>query len=298
MRWLYLVSIFAVLILLIGVDQCPMPGGTGTTGTSGQTKSGMDISLVQGVGYFKQGMQIQQGDTFRVLLSMVNYDKAEKKGTICIKDNQDEAYGGIPTSGQGLCSPYDVLGADYSGDKLLNPSSQTIVFPSDGEFSYNNIPITAPGKLFVTYSYVQNSVAQALVNVPIPEQETLSVSQPSAPILLSIDKTVSTQSGQYKVMFGITFSQSGAGTQIYSEDMRTGNVTRFTARLSPSASFSGYSMDCTQQNPGLINLASTKFIKCSALLPLETTVYPLLIYTDYGVGVTKTFDFTIAKEAT
>jgi hypothetical protein len=296
MRWINLIFVFAVLVIVTGVEQCPMPQGGG--GFGGQpSKSGLDVSLVSGVGYFRSGMQIEQGDTFKILLEINNYDNTAKKGTICVKDNQDDAYGGIFVSGE--CSQFNLPAADYQNGKILNPSSQKIVFPKSGDYSYYDVPIEAPAKIFVIYSYVQNSIAQGNVNVPSPEQETISMTQPSAPISVAVEKTISKQENQYKASLGITLSkQSNPEIAIYSQDMGTENSIGFTAKLSPTAMSSGYQMDCTEQNPGFLNMTNTKFIKCSSLLPLEVSSYPLLVYTDYGVKVTKSFDFKIkSKEA-
>jgi hypothetical protein len=297
MRWLYLLSILAVIILVLGVEQCPMPqGGSSFGGGNQQTKSGISVSLVSGVGYFSQGMTFNQGDTFKIILNVENYDKTEKKGTICVKDNQDDAYGGIPISGE--CSQFALAGATYQNEKFIASSVQRIVFPINGEdFRYYDLPMDANAQIFVSYSYVQHSTAQASINVPSPEQETVSLTQPSSPITLSVDKTISKQLEQYKTSLGITLSsQADTDTKIYSDDMKSENFIKFTARLSPSSGFSGYPLDCTQTNPGTINIDIIKFIKCTTFLPLEVTSYPLLVYTDYGVKVTKTFDFKIMKE--
>jgi len=295
MRGIYLISILAVIMLVTGVEQCPMPQGGGLGGGTSSAKSGLDASLVQGVGYLKQGMTIQQGDTFKVLINLANYDKTEKRGIICVKDNQDDSYGGIPLSGE--CSPFYVAAADYQDEKLANAASQQIALPIQGDYSYYDIPISSSAKIFISYSYVQNSIAQANINVPSPEQETVAMQQPSAPVSVSVEKAVSKQQEQYKLTLGMTLSkQSSQEIKLYSEDMSIENSIKFTAKLSPKKEFAGYPLDCTQNNPGIINIENTKFIKCSALLPLEITSYPLLIYTDYGVKVTKTIDFTISKE--
>lgn len=299
MRLINIILILAIVLLVSGVEQCPSPqGGFGGGGTGSQaSKSGVDATVVSGIGYFSQGMQLNQDDTFKIVLNIENYDKTEKKGTICVKDNQDDAYGGILVSGD--CTQFSVPAADYQGDVMTRMASQRVAFPMDGEYSYHDVPITSDGKIFITLSYVQHSAAQGLVNVPEPAEESISMILPPSPISLKVDKTVSKQQSQYKASLGITLEKSAdENTKFYTEDMANENSIKVSLKLSPSPSSSGYTLDCTQLSgqQGIINMESTKFIKCSSLLPLETTSYPFLIYMDYGVKITKTLDFKIKSK--
>ena len=88
----------------------------------------------------------------------------------------------------------------------------------------------------------------------------------------------------------VSFTQKSDSTlKIFNEDLSKENNINFRIKLEPS-----YTLDCQQ---GIVNIESTKFIKCSTLLPLEQVTNPLLIYLDYGVKITKPFDFKITKEA-
>ena len=280
MRWIYTLLIVAMLSVVMGVESCPMPG----TGGGGQAaKSGLDFSLVSGVGYFTQGMQLDQGDTFKVVLKIENYDNTPKSGTVCIKDDKEDVYGGVSED----CSQFYVREADYSQDKFVKSSFTEVYFPSGGEYTYHDIPIAQQSKMFITLSYVQHSIAQGSLNVPDPAAEKISFLQTAAPVSVSADKTVSKQENQYKATLGITLSkQADSNLKLLTEDLKQENSIKF------AVSMSKYTFDCTQ---GIINMESTKFIKCSTLLPLEQISYPLLIYLDYGVKITKSFDFTIKK---
>jgi hypothetical protein len=44
---------------------------------------------------------------------------------------------------------------------------------------------------------------------------------------------------------------------------------------------------------GILAFANTKFIRCSALATQETVSYPLIISLDYGVKITRSYDFNI-----
>jgi hypothetical protein len=306
MRLMNIFLVIAIVLLVSGVEQCPASssggggfgGGLGGGTGSQASKNGVDVSVVPGVGFFSSGSQIGQDETFRVVLNIENYDKTEKKGTICVKDNQDDAYGGILVSGD--CTQFSLPAADYNGNVLVKQASQKVAFPLDGEYSYHDIPIDSTGKIFVVLSYVQHSVTQGLINVPEPAQETVSLEQSPSPISVSLEKTVAKQQSQYKSSFGITLGiKTDANTKFYTEDMQNENSIKVSLKLSPSASSPGYNMDCTQgltSQSGVINLESTKFIKCSSLLPLATTSYPILVYLDYGVKSTKSFDFKIKAE--
>jgi len=286
MRWIYTLLIVAMLSVVMGVESCPMPSGIGGGGGGQAAKSGLDFSLVSGVGYFTQGMQLDQGDTFKVVLKIENYDKTPKSGTVCAKDDKEDVYGGVSED----CSQFYVREADYSQDKFVKSSFTEVYFPSGGEYKYHDVPIAQPSKIFVTLDYVQHSIAQGSASVPEPATEKINVVQTAAPVSISVDKTVSKQENQYKATIGITLSKQADGNlKLLTEDLKEENRVKFALKMS------SYTFDCTQ---GIINMESTKFIKCSALLPVEQISYPLLIYLDYGVRITKSFDFTIkAKEA-
>jgi len=280
-RLIYSFLIFVLVILVLGVDSCPISSG----GVGQQTsKSGLDVSLVQGVGYFNQGMTLDQGDTFKIVLKINNYDTTEKSGTICVKDDKEDVYGGIFDQ----CTPFYIQAADTQGN-VLQAASSTVYLPTSGEYKYDNLPIATSAKLFITIAYVQHSIIQGTVNVPMPEVEMITLAQTSAPVSVSAEKTVSKQGDQYKMSLGINLLKSDSSIILTTEDMKTDNRIKFSAKLS------NYNFDCTQ---GIFEMENTKFIKCSALLPLEQIGYPCLIYLDYGVKQTKTFDFKInAKEA-
>jgi len=283
-KGLIVVLICAMLFLVIGVDSCPMPGAGG----GNPSKSGLDFSLIQGVSFFASGAQLEQGETFKIALKLENFDKTEKQGTACVKDDKEYVYGGISED----CMPFYLKAAEYNQNTFVKSSSTELYFPSDGEYSYHDIPIAQSAKIFVTFSYLQHSLIQGTVNAPVPAAETIKLIQTSAPISASVDKTVSKQEDQYKTNLGITLTQiSDPNLKVYSEDMKSENKIKFSTKLLPS-----YNLDCQQ---GIIDFASTKLIKCSTLLSLEQVGYPFVINLDYGVTISKTFDFSIkAKEET
>ena len=283
-RLIQVILVCALLFLVIGVESCPISG----TGGQQQSKSGLDFSLIQGIGYFASGLEFEQGETFKVAVKIDNYDNIEKQGTICVKDDKESVYGGASED----CKQFYVKAAEYNQNTFVKSASTEIYFPSEGEYSYHDIPIAQNAKLFVALSYVQHSLISGTVNVPDPVTEKLNLVQTSAPISASADKTVSKQEDQYKVNLGITLTKvSDPNLKIYTEDMRSENKAKFSAKLLPS-----YNLDCQQ---GIIDFESTKLIKCSTLLSLEQVGYPFLINLDYGVIISKTFDFNIkAKEAT
>lgn len=294
MRLLKILLIVALLSIIVGVESCP-EGGLGPSGPSGPGSSagsnkGLEVSLTSGLGYLGQGSIIDGDSTFKIKVRIENYDKSARQGQICVRDDKDNAaYGGVSQE----CIGFSVKEAEYSGEQFISQSYTEVYFPSLGEYSYHDIPIAEwPSKLFITYTYLQDSAAQGLVNSPDPEQETLSLNKISGPVSLSIEKTIGKQYDQYKVNLGITFNkQTVKDVTIYSRDMTKENAIDYSIKLGKDIF-----MDCPQ---GTLDFgtSSTKFIKCSALLPLQQLSNPLLIYLYYNVKTVKTYDFKIKKAA-
>jgi hypothetical protein len=275
------VILLSVLLAVSGVDQCPIQGGGGTGGKTEAAKYGLDFSVQSGLDKLSEGSVINVGETFFVDVLLENNDPEPKSGEICIRDNIDDAYSGIPA----LCRQFTVPAAVYIENTLQSPSSTNIAFPANDYFKYEGWPVDADVTATISVSYTQHSVVSGIVKAPEPASEVLTLTQRPAPVLVTAEKTISSQSGNVKANLKIGFQKQG-NYNITSLDFKTERIM-FSPKLST------YTVDCPQANQGFADLASTKFISCSALLPREQTSHPLLIDLNYGVKLSKDINFKL-----
>jgi hypothetical protein len=275
--------ILSVLLVVSGVDQCPQSIG-GIGGTTEASKYGVDFAVQSGLDKLSDGKTIIVGDSFFIDVLIENFDSEPKSGEICIRDEIGDEYGGVPTT----CRQFNIPAATYLGDVLQSPASINVAFPDSGNYKYENLPIDANSKLYVSISYTQRSTASAAIKVPVPQTETITFQQKSSPIAVTADKTVSSRDDNMKVNLKIGLTKQG-NYNITSTDFKRESI-------GISTNFGSYNLDCPEVQQGFIDFKSTKFISCSALLPREQISYPLLIYLDYGVKLSKELSFNIKKQ--
>lgn len=288
MKTIYIsIAIAFLALLLLGAEGCPT-AGPGTSGTGG-SNYGVDFSPATGVGYLSAGKSIYLGDAVNVKVHLENYDTQGHSGKLCVKDNIAEEYGGISED----CQNFILRNAEMikSGSSEQLQSSKTdIVFPTDAEYSYHDIPINQQVKLFIELQYVQSAKVTGAVNVPTPETEKLVLEQNPALVTADIEKTIRKTTDGYKVDLGITLKKVMSDAKIYSPDFGKENSLSLKFENTPM------NFKCTPDlgTFGLIeDFEITKFIRCSAVVNEDTVSYPLIISLDYGVKVTREYGFNI-----
>lgn len=278
-----LIMILLASLLLMGQEGCQQAGiGAGKVSTQAASY-GLDFSLIPGVEMLSEGSKISLGDTFRIGMHIENYDKSAKSGELCIKDDIEDVYGGVKDS----CVLFNVREAEYDNGKIVKSGQKDVYFPSKGEYSYHDFPITQQVNLFVTAKYTQHSVVQGSVRVPEPMTEAVSLTQLPEVISVSVEKTVSSREDGYKANMAVTFTKKLSNAEIFTPDFKRKGLI-FNPQLS------NYMVDCgLQQNT--VDIENTRLIKCFAFLPKEQLTYPLLLNMDYGVSLKKEFTFMIQK---
>jgi len=269
---------FAFLILLVsGADSCQQTGGGLISGGK------IDFSLTQSIDTLTAGKSIEQGQQFYVQAKVSNPGEI-KTGKVCISDNIGENYGGISSSSL-ECQPFSV--SDGNSELIFGP------------YTYSNIPTSsASAVLFVYMDYNQKSRAESAVNVPLPEFEMMNLRQGQDPILVSVNKSIRRQDQGYKVDLGISLkpnSPSDAKMKIFSPDFSKENLSVIEIIMGEQA------LDCVSGIEKIsreANIGREKFIRCSTISNLgkeEQSLYPFVLTLDYGVRVSREYQFTIIK---
>ena len=288
-------------LLLMGQTGCNLesqqgtPQGT-TTGQQYQSTSassqGVDFSFLPGIGFLTEGVSINQGDTFKVGMHIENYDSKPKSGQVCIKDNLEDSYGGVPNTCQNP-SPFYVREATMENGKVTQSSKTDVYFPESAQdYSYHDMPINQQAQLSATLQYAESSRIVQGVTIPGSQSETLSLSQNPAPISLAIQKTVSTQGSNYNTAFKITLSNQVSSSEIWTSDFKKKGLMMEIALDSAP-------ITCTSIQNGYVDIeTSSKDIICSALVPQGSdNIHFLTINLDYAVKLNKAFSYTIQKGA-
>ncbi len=273
--------LIGLLSIVIGAEGCSSSNGSKTNAPT----YGVDFKVMEGMGKLSHGKEIILGDTFYVEILLENYDKEDKSGEICLRDDIDDTYGGIST----ICKAFTIPKAIYFEGQLQSASSMEILFPEVDEYKYENIPIDQDATLFVSLKYTQHSAVSGAIKSPEPETENnIALTQLSAPLTLSIDKTSSLKGDNSKANMKVTFTQNG-NFNITSPDFKKKEIG-FGIELG------NYNVECKGAEDGIVSLENTKFISCSALLPREQISHPLIMTLDYGVKADKQINFKIKKE--
>lgn len=296
MKKILLLTLLAALLLIAGFNGCPV------TPTA---KKGLDFSLVSGLDKLSYGKSISVKETFYVHIEVTNYDKVPRVGKVCIRDDQDDIYGGI--TGE-ECTTFSVKAAEvieeekkgFFGGKTeqVQPKIEDVYFPSSGDYRYEGLPITQKAKLFVTLRYAQDSIIGGSVAIPEPSSEALELKQDPAPVTVTARKEVTKREGAYKVSLSILLAKEQQA-KIFPPNFKEEdeNYLSFKAEMLPKTlecePEGTYSEEKLRQ--GLIELKTKKYIKCSTLIyEEEQTSWPLMITLKYGVELAKEFPFTIA----
>lgn len=294
-----LLLVILASLLMMGQTGCPQ-AGTGTTTdqqyqSTSASKYGLDYSLVKGIGMLSEGSKITIGETFNVGVHLENYDSKPKSGKLCVRDDIDDAYGGIETACNNV--QFSVREAQL-GDKgnVEKVGSLDLQFPASGYYSYNpntNFPATFPGKLFIDSEYLESSSIQTTVPIPQPISGSLSITQDPSAVRVTIDKSIISEGENYRLNLKVTFNNQLSNSEIWTPDFSKKGIN-FNIQMS------NYPLECKSQGIDVgnyIEMENKKFITCSTLVPKEQITRPLLVDLNYGVKVHKEFSFTIQKEA-
>lgn len=152
-RFLMLIAVVAIcltLFIVSGQQGCEMPQLPGFPGGAGAEKTGLDFSLISGVGYLTAGKTFNLDETFFVGITIENYDEEAKSGIICIRDTVTDTFGGISSEGSGECKIFNVKAAEVMTEEAkgffggtsqqVNPGKTEVYFPEMGEYSFRDIP--------------------------------------------------------------------------------------------------------------------------------------------------------------
>jgi len=275
------------ILVISGVEQCPTTGigGIGGGGKTQASSYGLDFTLSEGLDKLTAGKAFNLGDTFYAEAVIENYDSEQRTGNICIRDDIDDAYGGI----QGYCKPFTIPGATYIESKLESPASIKVIFPEKEYYSYKGLFADVNVKAYITVSYIQHSIISGEIKSPDPETETLTLQQIAAPIKVTAEKTISAKDENLKA--NVKFSLQKQGTY----NITTTDFKRNAAAYSVKIGNLAVTCPPSENNQGIIEFENTKFISCSALLPREQRTEPFILTLDYGVKLTKDFGFKIKK---
>jgi len=156
-------------------------------------------------------------------------------------------------------------------------------------YAYHDFLVTQQAHVYLTAQYTENSVIKsgdAGVAVPTPQTETISLIQDPAPVSLSVQKSVSPRADGYLVDLGISLNNQVSNAEIWSPDFKSKGV-QFMHALGSN------NLDCGLTSNILSMDSSTRYIKCSALVPSQQTRYYLLVNLAYGVKLSKPITFTI-----
>ncbi|UCD21106.1 MAG: hypothetical protein JSW08_00980 [archaeon] len=275
-------------------------------GTSDASRTGIDFVLISRPNFLNMGSLLQQGDIFYVGVKIENYDLEERTGTICIRDDIDDSFAGIRSSGFGECQPFVVRAGEReesSGGFLgltgssggISPGTVEIFFPQQTEYFYNGMPEMArpyTANLFVSLQY--NEMTQATATVTSPGTEQPVMGQDPAAVRVSATKTIHPRTDGYKLDLDIDLIKQTVG-QIFLPDFSRGNFTQFHISLIP------LTLQCTVSGDpiegGVIELEDIRKVKCSTtIFNRQEQSFPLVVSLAYGVQLEKKFGFNIKTE--
>lgn len=292
------VFIFALLFLLLLLVSAQK--GCETTQAA---KQGLDFVLISKPGFLTQGSMLHQDDTFYVGVKIENYDTKERFGTLCIRDDVDESFGGISSQGLGECQNFVVRAAEKTqsvkksfleqAKESVRPGIIEIYFPQEQEYKYYGMPpMVQPfsANLYASLHYTETTQATATITTG---QEQPTVAQEPALVKVSVAKSLYPRTEGYKIDLTITLVKQSGG-KVFSPDFSQENVTYFNVQLY------NIPLNCFVAGKpifGIVELQDTKTIKCSGTIyGKQEQSFPLIVTLNYGVVIEKKFSFSIVTK--
>ncbi|MEM1535835.1 MAG: hypothetical protein QXQ82_01445 [Candidatus Pacearchaeota archaeon] len=264
------------------------------------SKQGLGFTLISKPGFLTSGSRLHQEDSFYVGIKIENYDTKERLGTLCIKDDVDEAFGGIQSQGFGECQYFVVRAAEKKQETKksffgqakedIKPGVTEVYFPQEQEYKYYGMPVMLQPfsvNLYVSLHY--NEMTQATATITTG-QEQPNVAQEPALVKVSVLKSLHPRSEGYKIDLTINLVKQGEG-KIFLPDFSKENSTQFSVQLY------NIPLDCFVAGKpvyGVVELQDTKTIKCSGTIySRQEQSFPLIVTLNYGVIIDKKFPFSI-----
>lgn len=294
-KYVFILLVLAVF-LVSGQQECAGPGGPGGVSQgvdqarqqipiNGQ--EGIDFSFREGIEYLSKGKEVRANEEVFLNILVTNQDDSPKAGEVCIRDDVEDIYGGVISQ----CKPFTITGAVYDGGKIVDVGEVPVLF---GVYTYEEFPLNQDVTVFATLKYADSVQFEGFVSIPGEETEKVQISKKASPLTATVDKRVSLKGGGYNVDLTIKFTKDRK-VKVFSPDyLREGLI--LDPRISTQSMYCDYT-DSTVKFLEFKEGSSTSIIKCQALLPKEeSTKYPLLLSTQYGVELEKKFTFKLKKE--
>ena len=250
-----------------------------------QEKSGFYIELIDGAGFISYGKTLLEGEPFRIGLKLINYDEEEKRGNICVYDNMNDYYGGI----QKECKQFYVA-ASSKTEKGEIPAITKIYFPSQGYYSYVNLPTDFSPEIYIETEYMQQSTFSSTLSYPIPETETFSFSDKF--ISLSIEKSVHLSESGYEIFLRINLRKKG---NISVEANNQKGKILFSLEAIPLV-FNCQTQKQQFSKATMLDIEKENFISCSTLTSSkEQEALPLVVMLQYKAKEVKKIKINVKK---
>jgi hypothetical protein len=295
--------LFVMLIFISGQEGCGAPQ---------QSQGGINFVPISGVSMLVPGDVLEKNEAFVVGVHVENYNPRDIEGTVCVRDDQPSAFGGIVDSGDGDCQSFFTRASELG--TVQSPQSQTtqtqpqpfgsssqgnvipgtadLYFPETGEYMYQGLPelnAPSPATLFIAMKYREESEITGTVTSPDENQPVMT--QAVQPINVMVRKSIFRRGESYQINLEISLTKQ-QDVEIYSPGFSEKDKLYFFAELRPLG------LQCTDVNnnpiSGLLEFRNEKIIKCSALTPSRTQQsYPLVINLDYGVSLERQYSFGI-----
>ena len=113
MNFFVIFLITSVLLFISGQQGCE-------TSPQGQGGGGINFVPISGVSMLVPGDVLEKSEAFVIGAHIENYNDRDMEGMLCVRDDLDEAFGGIPSYGDGDCQCFFV--------ELLGFSISTLAF--------------------------------------------------------------------------------------------------------------------------------------------------------------------------
>jgi len=222
-----------------------------------QQQTGLSIEFMSGAGYITNGKTILEKEPFRIGLKIVNYDEKEKRGMICVYDDQNDYYGGISKD----CKEFYVGKAVKNKENI--PYTTQTFFPEQGYYNYINLPFDISPEIFIETIYNQDTMLTTLLTYPTPERESFSVSDEF--ITLNIEKSIHKAESGHEIYLSINLRKNKEVNISYNQQ----NTLFFSIEARPLA-FTCNTPLKQFGNSGIIDLEKENFIRCNALTLTES----------------------------
>ncbi|MDD5650351.1 MAG: hypothetical protein PHF86_08045 [Candidatus Nanoarchaeia archaeon] len=270
------------LVLLISAA-CTIPGGSQTV-----QNDVVQLNFLTS----QPPTELYEGQTFRVGLNVKNYDTKQKDVILCVYDDKNDYFSGIPADD---CRPIKIGAGELSGDNII-PFDQKVYFPSQDEFySYNKLEkdMTATIVADVYYQHTTKSNVQICIKRDVETVTDVScdgeekITNGPGPVQISnLKKTIyPIDANKVRLMLQFDVQNVGSGKVSTKESARSKENIEPPIGLKVNLIGITDNFKCTPANTkGQITLKENqKTIKCEADINIEQDyiINPVEINLDY-----------------